>query len=759
MRRHHFQAGPSARREADLFLADLLGPVPARRPPGATSQLDLGADRFLAELMGESADGASAEPPPLAEAEKNKWGVGPWSWTPAFLRWLPANRGNFPARPAGAPGGSAFIRSIYGKGRPADWQARERAIFKQIVSGNVPDALARRLVRIELSVQRKGRTITGSVQVMPDYLCIGSDEEYVYIPMDPVTAQRVAFELDMNLPTARICNAVYDAAGKIDAKNQLDAIPRDYAQQDLSLRKTPKDVNQVSTAAYEEHSEAIQARMRSRGLRLGDLVAGHKKDVVLSQGLHANPEQIAFHGFYTKAGRTDPGKPIEPCSYPGQSVPSCKEVPSLAHGKEKGRRFCDYSQGVRLVSDDMIVDGQRMSMRKVLVDPELSWLISAQGPIDPPHVPRPPASILKKEDWEAAEEEAPPTIVRVPAATGLGTSATPCPIATISPQRQMVELLDGELILVAKARVLAEWIDKKLRSSVSEVLADAALVKRLDLSKDAAFMKRLRPWPGGKVPDRRGQLFPADSFLEERLQAPATASDVEAILRLMHFYGLVLLPGIAATPSRISDIVASITRVEARMERDRFDRTTPRLEAFATTFKRKIADGLLADAVVERETMPEEWNPAMKADVRRLAKPVVEVLRRLRARNTAWKVGLYGGPTHPHFWNEFSGDVFLSTPWDARQFYVPSAVRTFFDDLDTACRETAAPGPFAWKAIYNDDPLRAELDRKFGQGRVLRAEGHGPGPRIHIHLDLRPLSVALDRQTGFRVERGRVILL
>lgn len=762
----------SERAAADRFLAELLGPG---QGPGRTEQDE--SEEFLAELFGEEA------PLALAGGEQIGEDAVPWRWSPTFLQWSPGHRGPFPPRPAGAPGGRAFIASIDGKAAPADWQSREKAIFRQIVSGNVPDALARGLVRINLSVTHQGRAITGSVDVMPDYLCVGNDDDYVYVPMDQITAQRVAFELGMNLPTARICHAVYEAAGRLAAKNQLGAIERDYWRKPAERQSAPKDRSQTSTAAYAEHSEAIRERMRSRGLRLGTLVAGHKKDVVLSRGLHSNSNRIAFHGFYDGQG-----VPFEPCREPGHSLPGCKQLPAHAHSGE--RRFCDYAQGVRLVSDLMIVDGQQISMRNVLVDPQRAWLLSAEGPIDPPHIPLPPARVLERATWEAREdvplesesfesesleseslgsesleseslgeepyEQTTPaaTTVVIPAAAGLGTAATTAPIATVSPQRQMVELLDAEVVLFAKARVLAPWVDRRFSTSVSQILADAALMRQLDLARDAQLMAQLRPWPRAAIPDRRGQLFPDDAFLTGRLRAPQNAAELEPLLRFMHFYGLLLLPGISASPPRISDVLANITRVEARMDRTRFDRASAAIEAFARTFKRKIADGALADAVVQRELMPEEWAASSALEVRRLARPVVDLLRRLRSRNTAWRVGLYPR----HWWNEFSADIYLASGFDTRGFYKPAASRTFFDDLDHVCRDTAAPGQFAWKAIYNDDPLRTELDGKFGAGRVLHAPKHGPGPDIHIHLDLRPLSVALDAQTGFRLEQGRVVL-
>ncbi|MBL8942731.1 MAG: hypothetical protein JNK45_06280 [Myxococcales bacterium] len=685
---------------------------------------------------------------------KGNWPSRPWTWLPKASRTgvARATRGNFPARPTGAVSGSAFMQSIGGMKRPTDWQARERAIFKQIVAGNVPDALASRaLVPVELSVTRGAQTITGKVFVMPDYLCVGDDRDYAYVPMDKITAQRVAFELDMNLPTARIGHAIYLAAGRVASNRQLAAIERDYWRAPGTRQAVPPSVanaDQNSTAAYAEHSDAIRERMRTRGLSLGDFVAGHKKDVVVSLGLVANDQRVAFHGFYDAGG-----VPFEPCREPGASLPGCKERPSHAHAPDA--RFCDYAQGVRLVSDAMEVDGKPMSMRAVLADPTLAWLLSSEGPISPPYIPEPAATLLARSAWESEEATgtATPTTVTIPAASGLGTAATTSPIATVSPQRQMIELLDDEVILIAKARILATWIDRRLSAGVAEALADAALMQQLDLSRDAALMARLRPWPQAAVPDRRGQLLPDDAFLRARLGRPDAAA-MDRLLRAMHGWGLVILPGIAAQPSAYTRILANISRVEARLERARFDATAPRIEQFVAAFKQRVVDGRLADDVIEREVMPRDWSPSLADDLRRLAKPVVELLRRLRARNSAWTVGLYPR----HWWNEFSADIYLKSGLDARQFYQGAAVRTFMDDLDAACRDAAAPGQFAWKAIYNDAPLRTELDAKFGVGRVLSAPKHGPGADIHIHLDLRPLTVTLDERAGFAVRDGRIVV-
>ena len=86
-------------------------------------------------------------------------------------------------------------------------------------------------------------------------------------------------------------------------------------------------------------------------------------------------------------------------------------------------------------------------------------------------------------------------------------------------------------------------------------------------------------------------------------------------------------------------------------------------------------------------------------------------------------------------------------------------MRAFFEALNAACMQSGPPGQFAWKGIYNDAGLAQEMDGLYGAGRVLSGvEGHGPGPRMHVHLDVRPLTVPFDDVTGFWLDGSRVVL-
>ena len=660
-----------------------------------------------------------------------------------------AIRASFPARPGSAPAGRAFMETIKGEGPPRDWVKREDAIAAQLVSGNIPDFL-RNWIDIDLTYKDSTRSLSGKVQVLPDYLAVGTDDDFIHVPLDPVSAQFVADKFDAILPTARICHAIYRQAAE---KNRINAIERDYWQPNDSLRRSAKAGRaQTSTAAYVEHSDAIQARLKSAGIPLGELVAGHKKDVVISRRLLSDTNKIAFHGFYDSKGY-----PHEPCyENPDRAPkPTCdKDTATLAHT----RRFSDYSQGVRLVHAWMTVNGERKKVADVLADKDLSLLISNEGPIAPPRIPnttRPASGESEYIAEYAAEVDAPAaSSVTIDAAPGLGTSRTVAPIADRSPQRQMNEILDRELILIARGRILAEWINTKFSATIDQALADTALMKRLDLSKDKALLGRLRPFPGGTVPERRGQLFTESAVQAELLKVPRDVAGLLPIFELLRDYGVVLLPPGDAPGAR--SVIASVSRVEARLERDRFDTDTAAVERRAVQFKRDVANkGVIHHAVASEDIPSDIWVDKSKPALG-VAVPVVALLRRIRDRNRQWRAGTYPG----HWWNDFSIDAFVITNINpADGFWARDKMRDFFSALNAACEDDAAPGRFAWKAIYNDAGLAQEMDRLYGTGRVLSGvDGHGPGPKMHVHLDVRPLTVPFDSTTGFWIKGGRVVL-
>ncbi|HEY6923641.1 MAG TPA: hypothetical protein VI653_09245, partial [Steroidobacteraceae bacterium] len=96
--------------------------------------------------------------------------------------------------------GSEFVRKIQGMSD----DEREVAILNQALSGNFPTFL-RHLEPVSLRGRSmEGATVAITVCVAPDYLAIGSDRDYLYVPMRLQTALAVATRYDSLLPTRNI---------------------------------------------------------------------------------------------------------------------------------------------------------------------------------------------------------------------------------------------------------------------------------------------------------------------------------------------------------------------------------------------------------------------------------------------------------------------------------------------------------------------------------------------------------------------------
>ncbi len=287
----------------------------------------------------------------------------------------------FPPRALNAPGGSSVLAGWADRGAPRRWVEREQALIEQLLAGNIPSWL-RTWVPVPVTFATdSGSVRVGRVFVLPDYLAIGDDTDFVHVPLDKHSAQHVARQLGAVLPTARICHAIYLESRR---KGQhLPAQPRDYYRT-AGRRTAPPGWAQTSSAAYREHSAAIQSTLRAQGIPPGSLVAGHKKDVVIAARLHQHPTKVAFHGFYDAQG-----VPFEPCyERPAAQRGSCRrDTPALAHPQPDGR-FSDYSQGVRLVHRWMEFEGRPTRVSRVLAHPKRSLLISSEGPIQPPRIPK-----------------------------------------------------------------------------------------------------------------------------------------------------------------------------------------------------------------------------------------------------------------------------------------------------------------------------------------------------------------------------------
>jgi hypothetical protein len=221
-----------------------------------------------------------------------------------------------PPRATDAPDGDGFAQKI----TELDLAQRDRAITDEIFAGNVPDFL-HKFCPVTVTNVADGVTNVGLFFVAPDYLAVGSEQNYFFTPVSPGTAQRIADRLNCILPTRKMVNAIYAAA---EVKLTPSPIPASGAMTTVPI--------------FGQHNATVRAqRMALTNLfPLGALVAGHKKDVVISARLASVTNKVAIYGWHQTNG-----VPIQPLY--------------LGHVWW----WVDYSQCIRLVSQSMLVNGEK----------------------------------------------------------------------------------------------------------------------------------------------------------------------------------------------------------------------------------------------------------------------------------------------------------------------------------------------------------------------------------------------------------------
>lgn len=244
---------------------------------------------------------------------------------------------SIPPRASQALTGSQFAESVSNMDR----QQRERAILGELLEGNLPGFL-RKLIPVKLSCELAGgKSIAATIFVMPEYLAIGSDSDFLRIPMNLHTATAIADRFSFVLPTKKIVDAIYDQSTCHFTPQPLPAGPQ-----------------MTSTEYYRVHNAMIDKQSQTRGFRLGPLISGHKKDVVLTNRLRWSPGRIAIYGWHRGTG-----EPIQPLS--------------TVHGAG----YADYSHGIRLIGRMAMIEGRFRSIYDILHDSLLAKVLSDEGTI------------------------------------------------------------------------------------------------------------------------------------------------------------------------------------------------------------------------------------------------------------------------------------------------------------------------------------------------------------------------------------------
>jgi hypothetical protein len=170
---------------------------------------------------------------------------------------------------------------------------------------------------------------------------VGDDKNFVRTPLGLPAAAQVALRFGFLLPTTRMVDAI-------------------YAQANVHLTPQPMTPGSamVSTAYLLRHNATVDAQLGPEAGVPDELVAGQKKDVVLTNRLRSAPGKVAIYGWHRGNG-----KPIQPLSTVHQEG------------------YADYSHGIRLVSDTAYINDQPVPLTQLLADPAYAPILSSEGPI------------------------------------------------------------------------------------------------------------------------------------------------------------------------------------------------------------------------------------------------------------------------------------------------------------------------------------------------------------------------------------------
>ena len=228
--------------------------------------------------------------------------------------------------------GSAFYDSVKKMG----WKEREAIALPQLLNGNIP-AFVLKFVAIHTSIvdSATGKTITAAYYVSPDYVSIGTNEDWARLPLTPMAAQTLADTLHCFLPTRKMVNDI-------------------YGQAQVKLAPVPLYAFRDSSVIMYHHHLIIEGQRKG----MPGLIAGIKKDVVISDKLTKSDkkDREAIYGWHQLNGQA-----IQPL-YTGHV-----------------NWWVDYSHGIRLVYRTITVDGKEMDYIEVMKNPILKRLLSDEA--------------------------------------------------------------------------------------------------------------------------------------------------------------------------------------------------------------------------------------------------------------------------------------------------------------------------------------------------------------------------------------------
>jgi hypothetical protein len=278
-------------------------------------------------------------------------------------------------------------------------------IVQTIKDGQIPDFL-RDLHTVQMTVKdANGVDRVVEYEVMPDYMAIGTDDEYLIVPMSGDMAQQIALAYGMVPPTAQMVDQTVAQGAALDV-GFTNRDPPDPSNAKPGHPAFSPYSSKAAFDAYVQHQEAVTEKFSKAliadtgnvldpdlgpythgdGEGRGAIAVNHMKDIVMT-------EQVTRAADHAEAKNPSPSGKADVQNDKLALYHSDPQVQG-GHGKAEAARhfpqYSDYSQGLRLVSPIVTVDGQPMHISEVLsgqgANAHLHPLLSGEGAMDNPAV-------------------------------------------------------------------------------------------------------------------------------------------------------------------------------------------------------------------------------------------------------------------------------------------------------------------------------------------------------------------------------------
>ena len=253
--------------------------------------------------------------------------------------------------------GTDFLNEISSMKTAPEWSA---AALRHLLNGESPSWIdSKHWLPVTAQIDDgKGTVHRLTYYVSPDYISVGTDQDFALAVLTPMDAQKLADSIGAILPTRRMALAIYNAASQ---KIPLSDVKNPPSGSGIA----PLAVSQIDTPGAISNARAID-RLRYTVPPQNGIIDGHRKNVVIGPNLDGS--KVAIYGG---AGGSVDGVFWQPYSTIHDST------------------YADYSHGTRLIfrlaslSDPTSGSVTPIDMQAVFSDPILSQLVSDQGRFPP----------------------------------------------------------------------------------------------------------------------------------------------------------------------------------------------------------------------------------------------------------------------------------------------------------------------------------------------------------------------------------------